>query len=322
MDLSFPKKLFNESLQFIENKFNKKIILVVFGAEMIIERKDHSFLIWFTTLCRSDVLRMLLFFETNLFSTESMEVIGRAPAFQPRIKLLSLYDEDDTYQFIEYMSQVEWKVKIYQTQKKEIQNQCGGMFLLVKEALWYLRDNPRASLQEIFHHTEMRFNLSMLWNSFSKREQEVFERIVLHQSLSDMKFQSSLEYLEQVRFIGKKKGETQILVPIFSSFIENVVKNKKVLSMLNGKIVLNGIPVDSHFSKKERRLLEYLLNNRGKLIYREKLAENIWSESNGDMYSDWAIDSHLHRLRKKFIRLGLPKELLETKKGIGVLLHK
>ena len=48
-------------------KKNQKIILMCMGCEKLLQRQYVPLLIWFTVQCRVDRVRLLLFFEANLF---------------------------------------------------------------------------------------------------------------------------------------------------------------------------------------------------------------------------------------------------------------
>lgn len=64
--------------------------------------------------------------------------------------------------------------------------------------------------------------------------------------------------------------------------------------------------------RKEFEILLYLVNNRGKIVRREKLLENVWGN---DIYvGHRTIDVHIRRIREK---LGKYSDLIETIKGVG-----
>lgn len=64
--------------------------------------------------------------------------------------------------------------------------------------------------------------------------------------------------------------------------------------------------------RKEFEILLYLVNNKGKIVRREKLLENVWGN---DIYvGHRTIDVHIRRIREK---LGKFSDLIETIKGVG-----
>lgn len=62
-------------------------------------------------------------------------------------------------------------------------------------------------------------------------------------------------------------------------------------------------------------LLEFFLRNKGKVISRTILMENIW-DLNADPFSN-TIESHILKLRKKLNPSGNKRELIHTIKGRG-----
>jgi two-component system alkaline phosphatase synthesis response regulator PhoP len=69
---------------------------------------------------------------------------------------------------------------------------------------------------------------------------------------------------------------------------------------------------DVFFPKKEFQLLHFLLSNRGKVLSREVLLNQIWGEN---VYVvDRTIDVHVAKVREK---LGDYSGYLETIKGLG-----
>ena len=310
----------NEVIKRFEYRSKQKIILYCFGCEQLLRNRAIPLLIWFTVQCRVDSLRMLLFFETNLFDPDTLSLFGSVPAFQPRIVELPLYGAADTKQFITHMMQSIWHFTIAPGMTNRIISQCGGMFLLVKEALWYLRDHPKATADAVFSHTEMQFNLAALWNGFDKKEQEVLEGVVKREELNDQSLLSSILYLEHLGFLTRERTGWKITIPLLTHYVQKLLTHDHQLT-LNGQkqILLDSVPVDAHFSRAQHRILVHLLLHTGQIIPRDAIAELLWPHDTQTHYSDWAIDSALSRLRTRLIQLGLSAHMLETKKGKGFI---
>ena len=69
---------------------------------------------------------------------------------------------------------------------------------------------------------------------------------------------------------------------------------------------------NADLTMKEFELLEFLINNKGVALSREKILNNVW---NYDYYGDSrTIDSHIKKLRKK---LGKKGDHIETVRGLG-----
>ena len=75
-------------------------------------------------------------------------------------------------------------------------------------------------------------------------------------------------------------------------------------------VTVDGINAD--LTMKEFELLEFLINNKGTALSREKILNHVW---NYDYYGDSrTIDSHIKKLRKK---LGKKGNHIETVRGLG-----
>ncbi len=75
----------------------------------------------------------------------------------------------------------------------------------------------------------------------------------------------------------------------------------------------NGQPVE--LSHREFRLLEYLIENRGRLITRERLLEDVWDY---DSYlTTRTVDNHIMRLRKKLEDEPESPRFIKTVRGYG-----
>ncbi len=62
-------------------------------------------------------------------------------------------------------------------------------------------------------------------------------------------------------------------------------------------------------------LLSFFRRNRGRIIKRKEVAENMWGKNYHQKYSNWAIDKAVSDLRKKL----RGKEKIITKKGVGYI---
>ncbi|MGB9664201.1 MAG: response regulator transcription factor [Ignavibacteria bacterium] len=69
--------------------------------------------------------------------------------------------------------------------------------------------------------------------------------------------------------------------------------------------------------RKEFETFVYLAKNRGKIVRREQLLENVWG--NDVVVTQRTIDVHIRKIREK---LGKYADLIETIKGVGYRLRK
>ena len=118
----------------------------------------------------------------------------------------------------------------------------------------------------------------------------------------------------------KKPFDTEELLIRLKKFIKRLPQNKEVIIYENIKLFLSNKTViyNNEFidlSKNEFELLYYFIINKGLLLTRMNILDNVWKE-NLDI-SDKAVDQCLKRLRKK---LPILNDNLISKRGFGYIL--
>ena len=118
----------------------------------------------------------------------------------------------------------------------------------------------------------------------------------------------------------KKPFDTEELLIRLKKFIKKLPQNKEVIIYENIKLFLSNKTViyNDEFidlSKNEFELLYYFIINKGLLLTRMNILDNVWKE-NLDI-SDKAVDQCLKRLRKK---LPILNDNLISKRGFGYIL--
>ena len=81
-----------------------------------------------------------------------------------------------------------------------------------------------------------------------------------------------------------------------------------------GTVMKNGEEI--RLSALEYRLLLVFLNNRGRLLTRNKLLEDIWDVA-GDFVNDNTLTVYIKRLREKLGDEGQEPQLIKTVRGLG-----
>lgn len=118
----------------------------------------------------------------------------------------------------------------------------------------------------------------------------------------------------------KKPFDRKELVIRLRKFIKRLPQNKEIIIYENIKLFLSNRTVlyndeFTDLSKNEFELLYYFIINKGLLLTRANILDNVWKE-NLDI-SDKAVDQCLKRLRKK---LPILNENLISKRGFGYIL--
>lgn len=102
-------------------------------------------------------------------------------------------------------------------------------------------------------------------------------------------------------------------LPVFEDYLSN--QKKDSLSISQDRVICNQIDVTREFSDGERKILSLFIEKKNNIQTREAVGEIFWGEGS-EMYSDWALDALVSRLRKKLRRLRLPINI-KTYRGRG-----
>jgi DNA-binding response OmpR family regulator len=73
-------------------------------------------------------------------------------------------------------------------------------------------------------------------------------------------------------------------------------------------------------SPSEFKILTLLVRGQGRVVERELILDRLW-ENGGTAFATRTIDLHISHLRDKIDRLGAPRTLIETVRGIGYKLQ-
>lgn len=100
----------------------------------------------------------------------------------------------------------------------------------------------------------------------------------------------------------------------FSSNTSLVQVNDAILDMGNATLIYNNLKIE--LTKNEFRILEVLMNNKGKVISRETIMTKLWETDS--FVDDNTLTVNITRLRKKLEDNGL-NDFIKTKKGLGYM---
>jgi DNA-binding winged helix-turn-helix (wHTH) protein len=220
-----------------------------------------------------------------------------------------MYGPEDSLTFIRYLSQ-KWDVKINTKTENKILADCGGHFWFIKEAMRHLTAN-----RTINYGTEaMQFRIRSVYDSLLPIEKNVLKKIVLSQKISSPEENYTVNYFRKINFVDP---EGHCLIRLYEDFFLNRKETSFHLNISEDKIELNQIPLDRLFSRKEHRVIRYLLEKQDNLVSRDDIAKCIWPVKTMENYSDWAIDQIIARIRKRLKELSLPPSIVRTIRGQG-----
>ena len=97
------------------------------------------------------------------------------------------------------------------------------------------------------------------------------------------------------------------------SFLEH---RGALLNTSDASLTVNGIRVD--LTKNDYRILETLMENKGKVVSRDVLMQRLWETDS--FVDENTLSVNMARLRKKLDTAGLPG-FITTKKGLGYLVE-
>jgi DNA-binding winged helix-turn-helix (wHTH) protein len=220
---------------------------------------------------------------------------------------IGYYTKEESYQWLE-INKIKHNVKLNEELKSQIFEFSGGIPALMRCYLRQLANNVNI---EIITSSEEMMNIALdIWKRFTDKEKEVLERLEL--SLNFPPYKYELNYLKEQNVINEYNK-------INGTWIKLVVKPQESINIiLKGELIIwDNLVINEHFTDKEIIILSLLLKNKGKIVSREDIGNEIWGNEANEKYSIWAIDQSISRLRKKLEHIGLPKNLIITNKGKG-----
>lgn len=119
-----------------------------------------------------------------------------------------------------------------------------------------------------------------------------------------------------------KSNNWEFTIPIFEEFVKNITPNthEEITYNPQNREIKKGASIISELlSSQEYRLLEFLIQNQGRLVERDEIISAVWPQTQvTEAISDEAIDQMVFRLRKKIEdEPAAPKHIL-TVKGRGL----
>lgn len=311
----------SELEKFIKSQIKPKsnqIALFVLDADKLIDEKMSLISSLNNLYHRFPTLSILYFFGKNItYPSLTAKLSSYTTSLYQNIQIFPYLSQKDSYHFVHYLEK-KLDTAIPVEVIKKIVGTCGGISWLIKQACRYY--SKTKDPKHIFDHEEMRVKIHILANEFMPEEKEVLEKIIKRNFLFNPEEKHIVTYFIKSNTLVKKNEQYYLFSPLLEDYLnEQLSKKLKIEAVNNRDLVINGVAMNNYFSKREKQLLLYLVNNKGEIIDRDSAAKIIWKE-NQDSYTDWALDQFILRLRKKLLSLGFEKNFIKTVKNRGFII--
>jgi len=264
-------------------------------------------------------ISIIYFFQKNITLNKYRRKFSRFTTCYQNVNIFPYYLKEDSKIFITQLEQ-RFNIKVPNNISDLILDRCGGYFWLIKQAVRQF--SKEKNQKNIFTNEDMSFRLRVIADEFEPEETDLLEKIIK----KDFDFSSVekdiLSFFVKNRFLYKQGRQYLFSIPILKDYLSEQLSQKTQLKINERKqIVINDVIADGYFSKKEKKVICSFIENINKIIKREDIAKVIWGSNYQDVYTDWALDQLIRRLRNKFIKLGLRPKLIKTIKNQGYIFN-
>lgn len=230
---------------------------------------------------------------------------------------------------LEYMFlQIEkiFEKKLKPEQKTKLAKIAGGHAKLTKIITELVLSQKAApETEDLLKNQQVQASLYEIWLFLTGEEQHELYKLSQNGSLQNASEASpilgNLINFDLIRRKGKSNN-LDFTIPIFAEFLKNTTPNthEKITYNPQSREIKKGASIISELlSPQEYRLLEFLIQNQGRITERDEIISAVWPQTEvTEAVSDEAIDQMVFRLRKKIEdEPATPKHIL-TVKGRGL----
>ncbi|MDP2861148.1 MAG: winged helix-turn-helix domain-containing protein, partial [bacterium] len=213
-------------------------------------------------------------------------------------------------------------LKINIAEKKEVGRVFGGNLSL---AIAYLRlktQNQDLTVSGSISSPVIQTRIRSIWLRIAPTYQEIIKKIWQGLPVQGQLEANYLNDLLQLGLITKYKNTCRFSTEIFPLSLPILIKVEPLnIDKTKKQVCAGSINLSNVLTKQEERTLYQLIQDKGKLLTRDKIADAVCGKNALDKYSSWAIDQTVSRLRKKLVKLGYLKDIIKTYKGKGYRLE-
>ncbi|WKZ30691.1 MAG: winged helix-turn-helix domain-containing protein [Candidatus Dojkabacteria bacterium] len=272
---------------------------------------------------------------TDLLRKLTRECVG---SFEEVLNALVLRLSVDDYQYFEEVIESaakRYKYPVTKEEKKHIHSIAGGHASFIKYTVQYLLENGECEVNNLLEYEPIKTRIMRLVDEMGS---DLYRYYSTTEPSNMEDGSSELDQLIKAGFIIKPAdGGYADSIPILRAYskthpaaasAEVKVENADIQGESNhtksdpevrdGNIYFDGETIGDELSEREFELLSLFVQNYGKVVTRDDVAEILWKSRSIEKYSDWAIDQTISRLRKK-----LPQGVtIKTIKGRGFKLGR
>jgi len=316
IELDYRQKTWETAEMFLnsverEARVGSANILLLRGFEKLIKDHRTDLVIALRELYRRDSYRVMLVCENNYYDPDNEKFVLSLRTFEPRVVALPLYGLSNVQSFVWYLAN-KWDLHLTDVLVDEVVAKVGGSLGLLKQVVWYLRDHGVESLDEALGSEQVLWQVKSLWDGLTRSDREYLRYVAYDLHTRDL-LPMTRSYLTNIGFLTQ---EDIITIPILYEYIHKYEQNPRGVVLDGEQILINQQDFGSHFTDKQKLIMKELLQNKGKIVLRERLMELLWGSDEAG--SDWAFDSQINRLREKLKVLGIGERHLVTKRGKGL----
>ncbi len=226
---------------------------------------------------------------------------------------IPLPNRQESKYFIRYYVK-KWKLQFTRETSDYIFKVCGNDPVLLKESLRIYKKSHNKKIN-LLEEPTLLLKAKIDFAQLSEIEKAIVTEVVKTNYIQNHQRRVA-EDLEEANFWNKRHDVPLALQKIISE-TEGIQELK--YDKTNKVLKYGSFNLGKKLSDKEYNILFLLYKNRGEIISRDKIAETLWGEKMPDLYSDWAIDKTISRLRKKLADLQILCQI-STKKKLGFCL--
>lgn len=281
--------------------------------KLFIEKSDLLSKLEF--IARNHRISFLYFSELNLSNPMFYEQQREYSSMFQNILYQEIYNLFDAEQFVTYNENL-WEITLPSKLKSEIIKTCGGNLWLLRQAVRLFRNNPKSPVEQILNAPELLTKALASWSQLFPNEQKVIKELIFEnkQNVSDV---AALDYLFKIKLLIKDGLIYKLNIPLLEKVFQKDIK-KEGFFIERGNTFYANHNLSNVLTYKEEQLLRFFMKHNKTLVKREKICDEVW---NSEDVTDWALEKTVSKLRKKLISIGLPREILATKKGVGYVFH-